>query len=91
MSFPELSLEEFGDQVITYHRQHQLTKYLAIISLMLLVYDWTISIDHEVEFIWEQSWSWGRAIYHANRIWSLTLLGTALTVILFLREPSVST
>ncbi|CAE6508851.1 unnamed protein product [Rhizoctonia solani] len=91
MSFPELSLEELGDQVITYHHQHQLAKYMAIVSLMLLVYDWTISIDHEVEFIWEQSWSWGRAIYHVNRIWSLTLLGTALTVILFLHEPSVST
>ncbi|CAE6432099.1 unnamed protein product [Rhizoctonia solani] len=91
MSVPGFSLEDIVDQVTGYREQQQLAKYLAIVSLALLVYDWIISIDREVEFIWGHPWSWGRVVYHANRVWSLTLLGTSLTVIIFLPLPSIST
>ncbi|CAE7107048.1 unnamed protein product [Rhizoctonia solani] len=78
MSLFGLPTGELVDTIVFYHGQHQLAKYIAIVSLTLLVYDWIINIDLEVEFVWRASWSWGRVIYHANRIWSLTLLGTVL-------------
>ncbi|KAJ1300737.1 hypothetical protein OPQ81_002380 [Rhizoctonia solani] len=90
MSLPGLSLGDIIEKITFYHSQHQLAKYLAVVSITLLVYDWILNIDLEVAFIWQQSWTWGRVVYHANRIWSLVLLGTTLTVILFLPAPSPS-
>ncbi|CAE6432110.1 unnamed protein product [Rhizoctonia solani] len=90
MSLPGLGSKDILGTIIFYHDQQQLAKYLFVASITLLVYDWALNVDLEAAFIWRHSWSWGRVIYHANRAWPIVLLGSTLTVILFLPLPSPS-
>ncbi|CUA78198.1 hypothetical protein RSOLAG22IIIB_02816 [Rhizoctonia solani] len=39
------------------------TTYLAVASLCVLVYDFAITIDQEVKFVWRQRWSFGKVMY----------------------------
>ncbi|CAE6432104.1 unnamed protein product [Rhizoctonia solani] len=91
MSLPGFELKDIVDTIIFYHGQQQIAKYLAVVSITLLVYDWVLNLDLEVAFIWGHSWSWGRVIYHTNRVWPIALLGITLSVILFLPLPNPST
>ncbi|CAE6454421.1 unnamed protein product [Rhizoctonia solani] len=48
--------------------------YLAVISLCLLVYDYVITIDQEVKFVWSQRWSFGKAVYIFIRYATLSMM-----------------
>ncbi|KAJ1300738.1 hypothetical protein OPQ81_002381 [Rhizoctonia solani] len=90
MSLLASGLKDIVDTITFYHGQQQLAKYLAVVSMTILIYDWVLNIDLEVALIWGHAWSLGRVIYHANRVWPIALLGATLTVILFLPLPSPS-
>lgn len=50
------------------------TKYLAIAASTILVYDILCTIDSEIKYIWASKWSFGRAIFHINRVWAVVVL-----------------
>ncbi|CAE6493974.1 unnamed protein product [Rhizoctonia solani] len=87
MAFPD-DFGENGDILKSLHDQLRLTKYLAVVSFTLILYDWVSTLDLEVEFIWGTRWSLGRFTYHMNRIWPIILLGTTLPEILFVSSSS---
>ncbi|KAJ7488070.1 hypothetical protein FB451DRAFT_1226355 [Mycena latifolia] len=39
------------------------TSYLAVAALVLLIYDHIISLDHEIEFVWNRRKSFGGYLY----------------------------
>ncbi|CAE6398656.1 unnamed protein product [Rhizoctonia solani] len=90
MSSPGFLSKVIVDIIENFHGQQQLAKHLAIVSFTLLVYDWVVNIDLEVEFIWGRSWSGRRIVYHVNRILPIALLGVSSTVILFVPSPGSS-
>ncbi|KAH7322119.1 hypothetical protein B0J17DRAFT_684279 [Rhizoctonia solani] len=90
MSLPGLESGDIVGTIIFYREKQQLAQYLFVAALTILVYDWVLNLDLEVAFIWGNSWSWGRAIYHTNRVWPIALLGSTLTTILFIPLPGPS-
>ncbi|KAG8737615.1 hypothetical protein FRC12_017077, partial [Ceratobasidium sp. 428] len=50
------------------------TKYLAVFSCTLLIYDIIVTLPTEVRYVWASRWSFGRISYHANRCWGPILL-----------------
>ncbi|CAE6527058.1 unnamed protein product [Rhizoctonia solani] len=69
---------EFADSLIRIFGQLQTSRYLAIGSLTLLVYDWLSTLDQEIEFIWRKRWSFARVIYHLNRVLPVLLFSVVL-------------
>ncbi|CEL56655.1 hypothetical protein RSOLAG1IB_07981 [Rhizoctonia solani AG-1 IB] len=90
MSLPDFFSKGIVDIIENFRGQQQLAQYLAIVAFTVLIYDWILNIDLEVEFIWGHSWSGGRIVYHVNRILPVVLLGMSSTVILFVPSPSQS-
>ncbi|KAH7335347.1 hypothetical protein B0J17DRAFT_669767 [Rhizoctonia solani] len=62
--------------------------YLAVISLCLLVYDYTITIDQEVRFVWSQRWSFGKVVYIFIRYATIIMMAGHVAS-MFLFRPSV--
>ncbi|CAE6506409.1 unnamed protein product [Rhizoctonia solani] len=63
--------------------QMELAKRLTVASLTLLVYDWASNIHLEAVYVWGTPWTYGRFLYHLNRICPLIFLGTSLPGIFF--------
>ncbi|KAH7334733.1 hypothetical protein B0J17DRAFT_708340 [Rhizoctonia solani] len=55
--------------------QMELAKKLTMVSLTLLFYDWISNLHLEVAYIWGAPWTYGRFLYHLNRVCPLALLG----------------
>ncbi|KAJ7488128.1 hypothetical protein FB451DRAFT_1553615 [Mycena latifolia] len=60
------------------------TSYLAVAALALLIYDHILSLDHEIEFVWNKRKSFGGYLYLWNRYW--TLIITCINTSVVLRE-----
>ncbi|TFK63432.1 hypothetical protein BDN72DRAFT_321713 [Pluteus cervinus] len=65
MSLSVLNLLETGVRDI------QLTRYAALASSVIIVYDHLITIDAEVTLIWRSSWSLGKVLFIINRYYTL--------------------
>lgn len=64
-----------GILTLTHGNYAHLTELTFLVaSLTLVLYDWLISLDLECAFIWGRKWTWGRLIYHLNRVWPVVLL-----------------
>ncbi|CAE6420706.1 unnamed protein product, partial [Rhizoctonia solani] len=50
------------------------TKYLALALCVLLVCETLITLPTEVRHVWNSAWSFGRIMFHANRIWAPIML-----------------
>ncbi|THH06294.1 hypothetical protein EW145_g4184, partial [Phellinidium pouzarii] len=42
-------------------------QYVGVASATVLVYDWTLTIDEEVAFVWPSRWGWPKILYLFNR------------------------
>jgi hypothetical protein len=40
---------------------------MAVACLSVLVYDYAIMMDREVEYIWKSDWNWVKVVYLAQR------------------------
>ncbi|CAE6457958.1 unnamed protein product [Rhizoctonia solani] len=58
--------------------QIELAKRLTVVSLTLLAYDWASNFHLEVAYIWGAPWTYGRFLYHINRLCPFILLCTSL-------------
>ncbi|KAF8673623.1 hypothetical protein RHS04_07602 [Rhizoctonia solani] len=72
------SPEELVSLIIRSYGQLQTSRYTAIASITLLVYDWLIALDKEVKFIWGRRWTFARIVYHLNRVLPLLLFSVIL-------------
>ncbi|KAF8749781.1 hypothetical protein RHS01_09817 [Rhizoctonia solani] len=72
------SPEELVSSIIRSYGQLQTSRYTAIASITLLVYDWLIALDKEVKFIWGRRWTFARIVYHLNRVLPLLLFSVIL-------------
>ncbi|KAH7334732.1 hypothetical protein B0J17DRAFT_708339 [Rhizoctonia solani] len=63
--------------------QTELAKRLTMVSLTLLFYYWVSNLHLEVAYIWGAPWTYGRFLYHLNRICPLMLLLISLPGISF--------
>ncbi|KAH7332536.1 hypothetical protein B0J17DRAFT_722083 [Rhizoctonia solani] len=50
------------------------TKCLALALCVLLVCETLITLPEEVKHVWNSPWSFGRVMFHANRIWAPIML-----------------
>ncbi|CAE6457003.1 hypothetical protein BN14_05287 [Rhizoctonia solani AG-1 IB] len=50
------------------------TKYLAVSLFVLLICETFATIPLEVRHVWNSRWSFGRIMFHANRIWAPIML-----------------
>lgn len=63
----ELDLEEL-------YNATEATKYLALGSCLFLICEIFETIPDEVRLVWSSRWSFGRVMFHANRIWGPLML-----------------
>ncbi|EJD40274.1 hypothetical protein AURDEDRAFT_170653 [Auricularia subglabra TFB-10046 SS5] len=64
------------------------TGYLALACITWLVYDYLITLDDEVEFIWMRKWSFTKFIFLLMRWSTFGLLLTEVVVYVFLEDLS---
>ncbi|KAJ1306748.1 hypothetical protein OPQ81_007734 [Rhizoctonia solani] len=64
--------------------------YLAVISLCILLYDYMITIDQEVKFIWGQRWSFGKVVYIFIRYATIFMMAGHVASMFFF-SPIVNT
>jgi len=50
------------------------TRYSTFASLTFLVYDYVLTFDAEIEFVWHRSWSFGKVLFLFNRYFGLAVL-----------------
>ncbi|CAE6469830.1 unnamed protein product [Rhizoctonia solani] len=50
------------------------TKYLALVLCVLLACEIFATLPAEVKHVWNSRWSFGRVMFHANRIWAPIML-----------------
>ncbi|CAE6466669.1 unnamed protein product, partial [Rhizoctonia solani] len=50
------------------------TKYLALALCTLLACETFATLPAEVKHVWNSRWSFGRNMFHANRIWAPIML-----------------
>ncbi|CAE6334853.1 unnamed protein product [Rhizoctonia solani] len=72
------SSRELVDSIIASYGQLQTSRHMAIAALTLLVFDWLVTLDKEIEFIWGRRWSFARVVYHLNRVLPLLLFSVIL-------------
>ncbi|CAE6486869.1 unnamed protein product [Rhizoctonia solani] len=51
------------------------TKYLALALCVILICETLTTLPAEVRHVWNSRWSFGRIMFHANRIWAPIMLG----------------
>ncbi|KAJ7144237.1 hypothetical protein C8R44DRAFT_759640 [Mycena epipterygia] len=59
----------------------RLTGYLAVASLCILIYDYLVCIDEEVELMWKNRWGVAKIVYLWNRYFSLIVVSLNTSVI----------
>lgn len=67
-------LLSLSSQAVDLYTRTETTKYLALASCTLLVYDIISTLPSEVRYVWGSRWSFGRVVYHLNRLWAPAML-----------------
>ncbi|KAG8731540.1 hypothetical protein FRC12_019687 [Ceratobasidium sp. 428] len=78
----ELSLEEL-------YTATEATKYLALASCVFLICETITTLPEEVRYVWNSRWSFGRVMFHANRVWGLVMLLGYVPSMFFVQSVSV--
>ncbi|KAJ1302375.1 hypothetical protein OPQ81_001188 [Rhizoctonia solani] len=68
-----LKLDAELDLAELYHATEE-TKYLALALCILLICETLATLPAEVRHVWNSPWSFGRIMFHANRIWAPIML-----------------
>ncbi|KAF8509799.1 hypothetical protein JB92DRAFT_478078 [Gautieria morchelliformis] len=61
------------------------TKYGSLAAFSMLVYDYALTFDAEVEFVWQRRWSFGKALFIFNRYFGLLSLLSYVIGTVFMR------
>ncbi|CAE7101442.1 unnamed protein product [Rhizoctonia solani] len=61
------------------------TKYLALVLCVLLVCETVVTLPLEVRHVWNSRWSFGRIMFHANRMWAPIMLAIYVPSVLIAR------
>ncbi|KAJ3843625.1 hypothetical protein F5878DRAFT_250641 [Lentinula raphanica] len=59
------------------------TQYANLAGSALLVYDYLLNLDDEIEFIWKKSWSIGKVLFILSRYYSLLATAVVNNYVLF--------
>ncbi|KZV79341.1 hypothetical protein EXIGLDRAFT_782474 [Exidia glandulosa HHB12029] len=62
----------------------------AVACAAWFVYDWALSLDHEVEYIWKRKWSFAKSLYIIIRVSAFLILAAEVVLDVFLENLSSS-
>jgi len=48
-------------------QQNTIVSYIDVCSVALLVFDWSLTLDSEIKFIWDSPWNLGRILFFLTR------------------------
>jgi len=68
------TLQVMRDTLITIANAAWIGRRATLAGWVLLVYDWVISFDQEVDLIWDKPWNIAKGLYYFNRYIPLMLL-----------------
>ncbi|CAE6502111.1 unnamed protein product [Rhizoctonia solani] len=73
--------------VVELYRSIEIAKYMSLASCAFLVCEIFATLPGEINYVWGSRWSFGRYMFHANRIWGPLMLA-AYTPTIFLYNLS---
>ncbi|KAF8606802.1 hypothetical protein BDV93DRAFT_327059 [Ceratobasidium sp. AG-I] len=68
-------MEDGFESLTQTYRASLTAEYMSIATTTLIAYDWITSLSVEIQHVWLARWTYGRAAFHFNRIWSVVALG----------------
>lgn len=71
-------------ELFTVLNQLQVANYIDVVTLTVLAYDWALSLDAEVRYIWQSSWSLVKVLYILARYY-----GFARTAFIFFVDIAI--
>ncbi|KAF8892291.1 hypothetical protein BD779DRAFT_105679 [Infundibulicybe gibba] len=78
VAFPRFIMGTSNSVMLPILQQAQTSKYFNVASFTFLIYDWFLTIDSELAFIWNQRWNLGTLLYVLTRYSAFADMGIFL-------------